>query len=160
MNWPSARKAGMERVVQPHSGDCLCCEKASLGLESKGVAQKKDRRQKNSRRRSDRVSAEGGGPIGHAKYGKTEPGLPGHELILPKIGRRERVLYGMQPCPRLRADSCFPGDLSEGNIQKRGSRSGATARCPVPAFPLWTSPEKWGPPAVKFSYFGPASRRT
>ena len=133
--------------------------KSRVGAQKQRRRAEKGSAQKNSRRRSDRVSAEGGGPIGQAKYGKTEPGLPG-KLILPKIGRRERVLYGMQPCPRLRADFCFPGNWSEGNIEKRGSRSGATARCPVPAFPLWTSPEKWGPPAVEFSYFGPASRRT
>jgi len=47
-----------------HFCDCLFCEKASLWPGSKAVARKKHRREKNCRRRSNRVSAEGGGPIG------------------------------------------------------------------------------------------------
>jgi hypothetical protein len=52
VNGPSARKAGMEPVVQPHFGDCLFCEKAGLGFGSKGGAQKTGTLRRNRKGKS------------------------------------------------------------------------------------------------------------
>jgi len=72
------------------------CEKASLLPGSKGVAHKKHRREKKSSRRSDRVSAEWGGPIGRPA-GRPYNGIT---LFLPK----ERLA---RPTQRMNAASWF-----------------------------------------------------
>jgi len=80
-------KSSLQKLARLYFFGFLSYEKVSLWPGSKGVARKKHRREKNSNRRSDRVSSKRGGPTGRPYDGTTmvlgQEGLarPAREMI-------------------------------------------------------------------------------